>query len=354
MGKGEIMDYIDTFEKRCKDLTSEWDIHKGFVLDKFYNLYNPKLVKTEDIEYPYFLYFFGESSEASNPGFKGSDMIFLARGKDLDNWEVWSGEDTWDTTMNCKLWRPIVEAGDTDFDDCHAGDPSVVYKNGIFYMAYSAVGFSLVKEIDKYIIINNVMGAKSKDGIHWEKSKKPILIWEKEYEQRWIAGDPTPSGTGSYLRPSLMYDDGKWKLWFDYYLPGTFLSMGYAENTGDILNAIDWEILNCDYNPQLRDWPNPTVAKAGGIYYSFCDAPGFDERMGSHRQIVMATSKDGLKWNIEGRLIPAPGFGTHVPEVAAIETDEGTWLYVFYSWQDVNCFPRYTKINYMKKLFKNM
>jgi hypothetical protein len=346
------MDFIDTFEKRCKDLTSEWQINEEYVLYNFHNLYNPKLVKTDNIEYPYYLYFFGESEEQFNPRFKGSDAIFLARGKNLDNWEVWSGEDCWDTTMNCKLWKPILTAGDEDFDNCHAGDPSVVYNESMFYISYSAVGFSYIKEIDKYIIINNVMGAKSNDGIHWEKSKTPLLIWEKEYEQRWIAGEPMPKGTGSYHRPSLMFDDGKWKMWFDYYLPGTFLSMGYAENEGEFLKQDDWKIISCNYNPQLKDWPNPTVVKAGDIYYSFCDAPGFDTKTGPHRQIVMASSKDGINWMIEGRIIPCPGYGTHVPEAAVLEEEGGYWLCVFYSWQDENCFPNYTKINYMKKFIE--
>jgi len=346
------MDFIDTFEKRCNDLTSQWEIHPGYVLDKFHNLYNPKLVKTENKEYPYFLYFFGESEEQFNPKFKGSDAIFLARGKDVDHWEVWSGEDHWDETMNCKLWQPIVTAGDEDYDNCHAGDPTVVLKDSIYYMAYSSVGFSKVEDLDKYIIINCVMAAKSIDGIHWDKSEAPILIWEKEYEQKWFAGDPMPSGTGSYHRPSLMFDDGKWKIWFDYFLPGTFLSMGYAENSGDILNPKDWSILNSGDCPQLKDWPNPTVTKIKDVFYSFCDAPGFDVRMGPHRQIVMAASKDGIHWEIQGRLVPESDFGTHVPEASTIETEEGFWLYVFYSWQDQICFPNYTKITYMRKFFE--
>ena len=338
--------------ERFKVLTPEWEEHLPYILEDFHNMYNPKVVKIENEAYPYLMYFFGESAEQFNPEFKGSDAIFLARGKTLDQWEVYCGGGVWDATQNCRLWRPIVTAGDHDFDNCHAGDPTVVYKDGRFYMAYSAVGFCYLQDIDKYIIINNVMGAVSDDGIHFTKSEKPLLIWEQEYTQRWIAGEPMPQGTGSYHRPSLMYDESKWKLWFDYYLPGTFLSMGYAENEGDFLDSDGYKIINNEQNPQIRDWPNPTVAKVNSTYYTFADPPGYSEKMGPHRMITAASSQNGIDWKIEGRLMPEPDYGTHVPEAYTEETEDGTWLYIFYSWQDTVCFPNYIKLNYIRKFFK--
>ena len=40
----------------------------------------------------------------------GCDAIFHARSKDLGKWEVYSGEDRWDATMNPNLWVPVITA----------------------------------------------------------------------------------------------------------------------------------------------------------------------------------------------------------------------------------------------------
>ena len=75
-----------------------------------------------------------------NKGYPGCDAIFHARSKDLKKWEVYSGEDRWNTTMDPKLWVPVITADNKPYDDWHVGDPSVVYKDGRFYMAFSATG----------------------------------------------------------------------------------------------------------------------------------------------------------------------------------------------------------------------
>ena len=173
-------------------------------------------------------------------------------------------------------------------------------------MVFSSVGFDNRENVT--YIINCVMGATSKDGIEWKKTQEPILIWEKEYEEGWVAGVPSPPSIGGYHRPSLTWDseEDKWKVWLDYYLPGTFLSMGYAINNGEFMNPAHWQVMHAGENPQLRDWPNPEVVKINEIYYAFSDATGYDTGMGAQndRQIVMAASKNGWDWTVIGRILP--------------------------------------------------
>ena len=329
-----------------KDLTYEWRTHSDPVLFNFRNLYNAKVLKTEDPIYPYRMWIFGESVHEGNLGFNGYDAIFLARGKSLDSWEVFCGDDRWDCTMNPEKWAPVITAGNEIFDSFHNGDPSVVFKNGLYYMAFSSVGMLEIN--GENYIINCIMGATSVDGILWDKSKAPILIWDKEYVELWNAKEPCPPSTGGYHRPSILFDDGKWKLWFDYYLPGTFLSMGYAENSGDFLNPDDWIVKNCDQNPQLRNFPNPAVVKINHSYYAFSDAPLFSGEHGNHRQIVMAQSHNGYDWEICGNIRPENStVASHLPEPYLEEKDGKLYLYVFYSITDKKHYPNYYALNYM-------
>lgn len=358
----EYSDFRDTKKKRWTDLTEEWELHEGDILYNAYNLYNPKVIKTNDKDYPYYMWPFGNSVSPNNdslkPDFVGSDLIFFARSNDKEHWEMYCGEDekgnpVWDTTMNHDLWRPVFDVGTHNYDNFHAGDPSVVYQDGKFYMAYSAVGWYDVNggwlvEGGKTYPINCVMGAVSEDGIHWTKSEAPLLIHEGEFD----LDNRTPEGSwkyGGYHRPSLLYVDGVWKLWFDYFLPGTFVSLGCAENTGDFLNPSNWNIINTNDNPQIKNFPNPSVVEYRGTYYAFSDAPGYGVNATIDRQIVCAASNDGKQWEILGKMHPEKDFGCQVPE-AFIEVKGGkVWLYVFYSKLIEENAPRYNSINYVRK-----
>ena len=66
---------------------------------------------------------------------------------------------------------------DTWYEAWHIGDPSVVQKDGKFYMAYSATSKSF-GEVVGYpaTIIQCVMGAVSDDGVNWQKTSQPLLI----------------------------------------------------------------------------------------------------------------------------------------------------------------------------------
>lgn len=231
-------------------------------------------------------------------------------------------------------------------------------------MAFSSVGFETVKEPlppttkegegegphpnplppgegvkEKIYVTSCVMGATSTDGIRWNKSREPILIWKEEYTNRWALvdgkiGPPPPEYYGSYHRPSLLFDEGHWRLWFDYFHPGTFVSLGLAENQGDFMKASDWKVLRAGKEPLLKDWPNPAVAKAGNKYLAFSDAPAYPPELGGdQRQTTLAESPDGIDWTVLGHIRPEGRASSHVPEPFVIDQDGARWLYLFYSWK---------------------
>lgn len=334
------------------DLSAEWERPGIDILYGFDNLYNSNIVYDPSSEYPFKMWLFGWSRMVHH-----GDKIYHARSKQLESgWEVYAGNGNWDTTMNPDLWVPVLPGGNSWYDDAAAGDPAVVLKDGVFYMAYSSVGFepaTVPGSTERYInVVDNVMGATSTDGIHWTKAASPILIWEEERAGKGRKVNyPLPYNLddyyGGYHRPSLIYEDGKWKAWFDYYRPGAYGSpMGYAENSGNFLDPDDWEIVQVDGNMALENWTNPNVVSSGGQYYSFADPP-FREKY--TRYVTMATSTDGLDWQVEGYMRDPDGLKAQVPEAYVhLDEDGDTWLYVFYS-SGSNDIQEYTSIRFMKK-----
>ena len=95
--------------------------------------------------------------------------------------------------------------------------------------------------------------------------------------------------------------------------------------------------------PLLSDWPNPDVAKVGGRYFCFSDAPGYTAAKAppgkevspwQHRQLAMAQSDDGLHWEKKYFFDPDPGIdANHVPQTFVCRREGKWWLYVFYTTQ---------------------
>lgn len=328
-------------QERLVDLTAQWEVCPTAVLKGFHNLYNPCVIRDRDRAFPFKMWFFGwpvEDVDARWPG----DVIFFARGRSIDRWEVYAGDGGWENSMNARAYVPVLRGEPKAYDGMANGDPSVVFRKGVYHMALSSVGFDTRKDgqgADHLYNVSCVLGATSPDGIHWQKTKGPIAIWKREFEKPWEIIDGkiphAPDGYyGSYHRPALMYDEGRWKLWFDYFVPGTFVSMGYAENRGDFADPSAWTILRADEQPLLRDWPNPSVVKVRGRYYAFSDAPNYPEALGGDsRQVTMAVSRDGLEWRVLGHIRPDGLASSHVPQAVVFKEGGIEWLYVFYSWK---------------------
>jgi hypothetical protein len=325
----------DAYHRPIQDMT-RWERAGGDLLWGFWNLYQPCVVELPVQEYRYRMWFFGWSVADSNPGYPGSDAIFHARSKDLKQWEVYAGTDRWDRQMQPKLWVPIVTADEKPFDAWHNGDPSVVYRDGRYYMAFSATGKPGGVKYHPNDMLCCVMGATSGDGIHWQKTEQPLLIESPEAQN-----PPSRQGwTGDFHRPSLLWDQGKWRLWFDYWHPTQGVCMGYAENTGDFRAAGGFRILRAGTNPLLVNWPNPEVVKIGPRYHAFADPVGYPPKRGdknegwTSRAICEAVSEDGLNWQVVGFLTPdRDAAACHVPQALVTKIDGKSWLYLFYATQ---------------------
>ena len=319
---------------------ADWIRDKTPLLTGFVNLYNPCVVETGG-EYRYKMWFFGWSSSHANQslGLTGCDMIFHARSRDLAHWEVYSGNEAWDASMTPSKWVPVLHASGKWYEAWHTGDPSVVFKDGKYYMAYSSTSKSFGK-VPGYPSgsVLCVMGAESEDGIHWEKSPEPLLIRAGDSEHP----QAEPNRTGDFQRPCLRWENGRWRLWFDYWLPGKGVCMGYAENTGDFLRKEGFKLHDLS-QPLLECWPNPEVIQIGNEYHSFSDPPGYPVKASvpdsakhwMRRQLREAVSPDGItSWRKLDYIPPdddAPA--CHVPQALLTQTDGQTWLYLFYATQ---------------------
>jgi len=346
-----------------RDLGRPWQRSKHNLLSGFGNMYNPHVLRVPDPVYPYRMYFFGWARADCNPGYSGCDAIYLARSKNPDGpWKVYSGSQGWLGDDRINLWVPVLTADDKFYDQWHNGDPSVVYHEGLYYMAYSATGFDKdginphdprtgAQDTDGFISV--VMGATSKDGIHWSRALYPLLIYEPEIGRN--EGDYTdPNYQGNFHRPSLMWDEDHWRMWFDYWqLNNGGLGLGHAECRGDPMKHSDWVITHDLDQPLIKNWPNPDVIKIGRNYYSVADPSGYPGKTGwPARQICQALSADGLHWKILGFIRPDDDTpANHVPEAFLEARDDQAWLYLFYACQ-IGGDPydyRYDRIRYMKK-----
>ena len=311
---------------RLTDLSDSWYKNGKDILNGFQNMYSPHIIYEEGESYPYKMWFHGWANGDCNPGYSGCDAIFHARSQDLQNWEVYSGPAQWNSD-DSSVWVPVVTAQTETWDNDHNGDPSVVKKDGVYYMAYSATGMIPGPEF-----ISCVVGATSADGINWTKSSDPILINWDDYPNAPINNN---HNYGDYHRPSLMFDEGKWKCWFDYWHPSGGTTMGYAEcPENSFMDAAAWQVIRAGTNPALLNWPNPDVAKAGGVYYSYSDAVGYGEPGWYNRKITEAVSSDGMNWTPTGHIEPGVDEPTsQVPEAIVLNVSGRTLILIYYAVQ---------------------
>ena len=317
-----------------------WQRNEIALLSRFNNMYNPCVVEVGG-DYRYRMWFFGWANDPTNQKFPGCDAIYHARSRDLQHWEVYCGNDQWDTSMNPALWMPVIHASQHWYEAWHTGDPSVVFKDGHFHMAYSATSkhFSQ-REGYPSGMVQCVMGATSANGIDWVKSNQPLLIRNGDTANP----APEPRRIGDFHRPSLHWDKDKWRLWFDYWHPDMGVCMGYAENKKEFMTSDGFRIQHNLAQPLLNNWPNPNVVRIDGQYHSFADPAGYPIQKGeSHwkgRQLREATSPDGIHWERRDFISPDPGIDAcHVPEAFVTTIDDKRWLFLFYA----------TQIGYRKK-----
>ncbi|MEE3219228.1 MAG: hypothetical protein VX257_03145, partial [Planctomycetota bacterium] len=175
---------------------------------------------------------------------------------------------------------------------------------------------------------------------------------------------PEPGRIGDFHRPSLHCEDGKWRLWFDYWIPGKGVCMGSAENGGNFMTAGGFRITHNLRHPIIENWPNPEVIRIGKRYHCFSDPPGYPVRPGeSHwksRQLREAVSADGASWRKLDFIPPdEDADACHVPQAFVTKVDGQEWLYLFYATQvgyrkqDGKYHYQYDRIRAMRRTIDN-
>jgi len=163
----------------------------------------------------------------------------------------------------------VIDAG----SDYNANDPTVVKVGNTYYMYFTV---SLVSLIDR------IESATSQDGIHWTKRGAAIEIGPYEWNARFVA------------RPTVIYDDGIFKMWYDttsgtdYFAPITEQSIGYATSS-------DGLVWNKYPNPVFSGFAAVDVTKWQGVYFMLLQ--------GAWQGTLLATSADGISWQSKGTLI---------------------------------------------------
>jgi len=204
-------------------------------------------------------------------------QIGYANSTDGINWVKYSG-------------NPILTIGSPNsYDDKHAHKPSVVYKDGIYYMYYSAQ-----KEGGNRTIA--LATSTSPTGPFTKYAGNPILEPTEPYEEGFLDC------------PSVMYDEQEniWKMW---YSAGKSLSQEpeqwcYATSE-DGYNWTKHPGNPIASPPHDGSWQSislggPNVLKINGVYYNYHN--GFDDSGVS--RIGYAISPDGINWDLNpSRLI---------------------------------------------------
>jgi len=337
-----------------------WERDPRPLICNFRNMYQPEVIEISGVEYRYRMWFFGWAMADYNPFYHGCDAIFHARSRDLLHWEVYAGEGQWDRTMNPARWVPVIVADGKPYDAFHNGDPSVVLKDGRFYMAFGATSkpFPEPRGGHPEQMLLCVMGATSEDGICWRKTNQPLLIDSVETPP----ADSAAKWMGGFLRPSLLWDEGKWRLWFDYWHSDHGTCMGYAENTGKFGRRNGFHIMHDLDTPLIYSWVNPDVVRVGDTYHSFADPISYPpmlrdpNALWTSRQLCEAVSPDGIHWEVVGYIAPDDDVpALHAPQALVTEQSGERWLYLFYATQightqDAQIYDyRYDKIRAMRR-----
>ncbi len=344
---------LDQMLKRHPDWGIAHDITAAFepgglVLDSFRNCYHGVIRPwPQDRDWPLRQWFFGWAATDTNAGHAGCDAVFLARGRDLGTWQVHTS-DGWDAHRRPDTWAPVLTpTGAHPWDQWHNGDPSVVIRDGLCHMAYSATGFNLDglapgHPDDADGDLAAVAGATSVDGITWERNQSPLVISELDLGRSAMRydgiGPDQRSPRGYFARPALLLDGDRWRLWFDLSYEGWRWDqpcVGYAEApVNDFATPGAFAIHHLPpENPVRLPFWNPEVIAVDEVLLAFGDplirpAGGWEGRA-----LAMAVSVDGVAWTVVGQLHPERPRVTHVPTAHLEGTGADRRLVLLYATQ---------------------
>ncbi len=185
-------------------------------------------------------------------GGDGHDAIFVARSNDLVHWQKHPSDGN---------PQPVVDHGGSN----HVNDPSVVLVNGTLYMYYTEAPTGEEDEVHL---------ATSTDGLSWTKQGKVVDVGPP--------GSWEPDRVG---RPSVLYEDGEFRMWYDGQVYGVARHVGYA-TSGDGYN---WS--KHPGNPVLKYEGAVDVDRVGNWYVLLSEGGG-----GTYLHVA----KDPFHWHSLG------------------------------------------------------
>ena len=245
------------------------------------NVYAPHILRYQN---KWWMWYGGQGRD-------GKDAIFLAWSDDLLFWEKHGGDNP----------IPVVDHGNSN----HVNDPSVVRVNGQFYMYYTEAPIAEEDEVHL---------ATSADGINWEKRGVVIDVgatnsWE-------------PDRVG---RPSVIYENGEFRMWYDGQIFQVARHVGYATSN----DGFQWT--KSPNNPVLLNEGAIDVARVGNEYIMLTE---------SRNGTKYYRSSNRIDWVIGGNLIGLSGqnydqFGQVTPHLLV---DVGEAVALFYGGASNDCW----------------
>lgn len=243
------------------------------------NLYAPAILKRDG---KFWLWYGAQNTE-------GHDQIHLAFSDDSIHWQRYEN-------------NPVIPVGNAN----HVNDPTVVNVNGTLYMYYSCAP---VTEMDRIHL------ATSSDGMHWELCGEVISPGS--------IGDWDSLKVG---RPSVIYEDGKFKVWYDgteadpehpdHIRPGTGRHVGFAVSSDGF---------------KFTKEPKPVYLNSGAvdvIHLGDNYVMLFESGIGTH----WAMGKNETHFDYQGLLLPKSGevYDRYGQVTPMFLMENGHWTAIYY------------------------
>ncbi len=232
-------------------------------------------------------------------GGDGHDRIFMAWSRDRAEWRKWPS----DTAP-----QPVLDRGTSN----HVNDPSVVIvSSGSWAMYYTDAD---VAENDRIWLARNTPG-NSNSLTSFTKDRMVLSV-----------GAPGAWDADKVGRPSVILENGVYKMWFDGQRNGV-RHVGYATSNDGVT------FTKHPANPIVLNAGAVDVKKVGGVYVMLTEG-----RDGTYWH----TSPDGVCWASQGRLFaisgqPHDAFGQVTP---FLEVDNGVVQAIWYGAASVTTWDR--------------
>ena len=224
-------------------------------------------------------------------GADGRDAVFLAWSDDLVTWQKHGGASP----------IPVVDHGGSN----HVNDPTVVHVGGTFYMYYTEAPTGENDEVHL---------ATSTDGIGWTKHGAVIDVGA---QSSW-----EPDRVG---RPSVLYEDGEFRMWYDGQIFQVARHVGYATSP----DGFNW--VKHPANHIVMHEGAIDVDRVGDWYVMLAE---------SGQGTRMYVAKDPLSWQYLGQLfgLSGQGYDAYGQVTPFLLTDNGTAKAIFYGGASSSCW----------------